>query len=39
MCPSTEAPVARRLFLRNIPEFRVSDASDRRPCTPAIPRV
>ena len=30
MCPSTEAPVARHLFLRSIPEFRASDASDRR---------
>lgn len=30
MCPSTEAPVARHLFLRSIPEFRASNASDRR---------
>lgn len=27
MCPPTEAPVARRLFLRNIPGFRAFDAT------------
>lgn len=30
-CPSTETPVARHLFLRNIRGFRASDASDHRP--------